>query len=217
MRDFVTAFAPIWGSSSSEGVELIPLWDALIETSYLIVGDAHCESTGLVTNWIVPAQSSLASAGTAGCSGSGTPPAEFGSEASRYAWRMALAWLWYADGRAASLLRPLVDHASAALASYGDGCLSESTCAALRLTPACLVTSIHSNWLQNAFMLGPIACSFMVPPIADTLRATQQTALDNAASLLGATTISDYYSGSWVSNPLSASQPILPAALALGP
>ena len=109
MRDFMTAFASRWGSTSDEAAALVPQWDALIETSYRIVEDSQCSSTGLVPNWFVPAQSSLSTAGTAGCSGSGTPAGEFGSEASRTAWRLALGWLWYGDPTAARVRLPQLE------------------------------------------------------------------------------------------------------------
>lgn len=34
-------------------------WDALIETSYMVLAEAQCESTGLVPNWFVPSQGDL--------------------------------------------------------------------------------------------------------------------------------------------------------------
>eukprot|EP00966_Prymnesium_polylepis_P028418 657895-Prymnesium_polylepis.1 len=198
MRDFMTAFASRWGTTSDEAAALAPQWDALIETSYRIIDDAQCTSTGLVPNWFVPAQSSLSTAGTAGCSGSGTPAGEFGSEASRTAWRLALGWLWYGDQTAARLSLLMATHAGTALANYGPLCLSASSCTALQLTPACLVSSIHADWTSNGFMLAPVASTFMVPPTDTSTQSTQQAALDTAATLLAASTITGYYSGSWV-------------------
>jgi len=187
------------GTSLTEARELAPQWEALVETSYTILEDATCDATGLQPNWWVPAQSPLPTAGTAGCSGSGTPAGEFGSEAARTGWRVAIDWLLYADPRAAVLSRSMAAHASDKLRHYGvGGCWSLSDCPALQLDVGCHVASIHGDWIHNSFMLGPVATSLTVPPASDVSRAVQQSALDAAATLLGTQAISDYYSGSWV-------------------
>ena len=90
--------------TAAEGLALKPSWDALIETSYLLVGDSQCAATGLVPNWYVPHASGRGEGATS-CSGSGTPAAEFGSEAARTGWRFAAHWLLHLDARAASLVR----------------------------------------------------------------------------------------------------------------
>merc|ERR1719482_2043804 len=97
-RDYMAHFSPLFSTAgtAAEGEALVPLWDALIETTYLIVGDSQCDATGLVPNWFIPFQSDSAGAGTTGCSGSGTPANEFGSEASRTSWRFAAHWLMHA-------------------------------------------------------------------------------------------------------------------------
>ena len=94
MRDFMLAYAAEFGHTPAEGARLAPKWDALIETSYLLLQDAQCEATGLVPNWFVPICPG-ADAGCAGCAGSGTRADEFGAEASRTAWRVALDAMWY--------------------------------------------------------------------------------------------------------------------------
>lgn len=199
MRDFMIAFSSLWGSSSSEGLTRQSRWDALIETSYMIIGEVQCNTTGLVTNWWVPSRSWLATAGSPGCSGSGTPAAEFGSEASRYAWRISLAWLWYGDARAQNLMRTLAAHAASALSNYGvNGCWNVDGCPALRLSPGCQVATVITDWVYNYFMLGPVSSSFMVPPATSTQQTIQQTALQKAAQVLSGATISDYFAGSWV-------------------
>eukprot|EP00966_Prymnesium_polylepis_P145459 3359310-Prymnesium_polylepis.1 len=86
-------FASVWGTDANEGAELEPAWNALIETSHAILNEAQCPSTGLVPNWWIPSMSSSSSAGTTGCGGSHTRPAEFGAEAARTGWRVALGWL----------------------------------------------------------------------------------------------------------------------------
>ena len=142
--------------------------------------------------------------GTTGCSGSGTPAAEFGSEASRTVWRVALDALWYKDSAAVSFNDRASVQVATKLAQYGvNGCYSPSSCEALRLDTGCLVTSIHVDWLWNAFMLGPASTALTVPLSAaysgtSTDAARQQLALDNAAGILSQQSITDYYAGSWI-------------------
>ena len=101
-------------------------------------------ATGLVPNWWVPAQSSNSNAGTAGCSGSGTPAGEFGSEAARTGWRLAIGWMLYQEPRAMELSRKMAAQIGTKLAAYGrDGCHSIAACTALELDTGCHVSSIH--------------------------------------------------------------------------
>eukprot|EP00966_Prymnesium_polylepis_P184705 4280884-Prymnesium_polylepis.1 len=222
-RNFMAKYDDVWGTGASEGDDMSAEWDALIETSFAMVGDSQCEATGLVPNWFVPTRGGAEGAGTAGCSGSGTPAAEFGSEAARTGWRLALGWLWFGDAQSAALARRMGSHAASVLSLYGLGtCYSIADCASLQLSTGCLVTSIHDDWLYNAFMLGPVVATLTVPTMAarwlqgDSGGGAQQAALDNAATLLGGMAISGYYSGSWValatltlSGDLSAAAPLL--------
>ena len=189
-RDYMKKFAATFGASSAEGTALAPQWDSLIETSHSILSDAQCEATGLVPNWYRPMNEDT------GCSGSSTPPAEFGSEASRAAWRVALDSLWWGDAAAGAFNEKMADQVTTKLVMYGtDGCWSLNGCEAMQLDTGCLVTSIHADWIYNMFRLAPMATSLAVPlPGADATRvAEQQLALDNAASLLDGQSITDYY------------------------
>ena len=135
--------------------------------------------------------------GTTGCSGSGTPADEFGSEASRTLWRVALDALWYENSAAVSFNDRASVQVATKLTRYGvSGCSSPSSCEALRLDTGCLVASIHVDWLWNAFMLGPASTALTVPlsvgyggTSADVAR--QQLALDNAAGILSQQSITD--------------------------
>jgi len=184
-RDFMVTFAPLYGSSASEGSGLASLWDSLIETSYRLLNEAQCDATGLVTNWWVPADSGSADAGTAGCSGSGTPAAEFGSEASRSAWRVAVDALWYGAADAVQFSNRIASHVEETLRTDGN------------LDIGCNVTSIHPGWKVNGFMTGPLATSLTVPAASLSVSA-QQSALDTLAAKIEAMSITDYYSGCWV-------------------
>ena len=63
-------------------------WDTLIATSYQMLDDAQCDSTGLAPNWAP--RRTVQARGHAGCNASGTPADQFGSEAARGVRRVAL-------------------------------------------------------------------------------------------------------------------------------
>lgn len=194
-KDFAYAFDHVLPTGIKE--EMSKQWESVIETSYLVIADSSCNVTGLVPNWYIPTQYTGSGAGTTGCSGSGTPADEFGAEASRTSWRVAVGWLIAGDERARALSLPLAQHVTEKLESYGNGCSSPTTCAALDLDTGCLVGSVHSEWVHNAFMFAPVSTSLAVPQVS--AQAAQQSALDTAASILQAVDVgASYYSGSWV-------------------
>ncbi|KAL3899989.1 MAG: hypothetical protein SGPRY_012543, partial [Prymnesium sp.] len=169
MRDFMSTFAPTWGTHGDEGRLLAPRWASLIHTSFHIVSDSQCRASGLIPNWFVPSQSPLPTAGTAGCSGSGTPAAQFGSEASRSAWRMGVAWLWYADERAANICQRLARHAAGALASYKLGsCDHADSCAGVQL-PLELSSPLPSVPPMPPPITHPLMPPPLMPPHTSTL------------------------------------------------
>ena len=69
-------------------------WDALLAGSYEMLDDAQCEANGLLPNWWEP-RGPQRQRGRAGCNASGTPADEFGAEAARIVWRVAVDALWW--------------------------------------------------------------------------------------------------------------------------
>ena len=173
--------------------------------------DNQCEETGLTTNWFSIEGSSstdLTEGGYISCSGSGTPADEFGSEASRGVWRVALDYMFYpeesvqVDGSYGSyeyskrvveevipkMMQLNLDESSA------DYCAWSSCVDDLTIDSDCFVGSIHSGWVDNMFMFGPVASSLIVPSSSDD----HQEAINNASELISSKGIDSYYSGSWV-------------------
>ena len=113
MRDFHLSY----GSRSyalpnfGDGLTLEERWNMLIETSYKFFETTQCPDTGLVPNWarVKEVDSNTLAKEPGSFSGSGTPQKEFGSEASRTIWRVALDALLYPDesASAAAFLEPL--------------------------------------------------------------------------------------------------------------
>merc|ERR1719266_1003155 len=74
-------------------------WNMLIDTSYKFLATTQCPDTGLVPTWaLVREVDSLSLAKQSGSfSGSGTPQYEFGAEASRTMWRVAIDSVLYPE------------------------------------------------------------------------------------------------------------------------
>jgi expansin (peptidoglycan-binding protein) len=171
--------------ASRNDASLTAGWNLLLTTTYQLALATQCPATGLVPNWYVPNSASPATTGTTGCSGSGTPAATFGAEASRLVWRMAADYILYGT--------PEAQHFStvAALQTISKAGPGGSWGS---LDTGCLVTSIFSDWSNNAFIYAPLFTSLLVP----TTSAGQAAALASAAAKVAAAPIQDYFAGSWV-------------------
>jgi len=179
MRDFMKEFGSQLGFA--DGADYYTKWNQVIDTTYAVLNSAQCPLTGLIPNWYVP-KSDPSLLGTTSCSGSGTPSAEYGSEASRTVWRVALDYIWTGDSRSKAFLDRLIPHVADKFSKNAD------------LSTGCLVNSIHSGWLNEAFMYGPTLTA-LVKPHASV--ANQQTLVTNACTKLSANAVTNYYSGSW--------------------
>ena len=72
-------------------------WDMLIDTTYKFYGTTQCTDSGLVPNWalVQEVDSQTLKKYPGSFSGSGTPQYEFGAEASRTLWRVAIDAILY--------------------------------------------------------------------------------------------------------------------------
>jgi hypothetical protein len=181
MRDFSSSL-----NHGTQGSSYVTGWNTLISTTYDILNGAQCSSTGLTPNWYVPNRNTPSLLGSTSCSGSGTPSAQFGAEASRGIWRIALDNIWFTESafQSGQYLDRVSNHL---LRKFVNGNFGS-------LDTGCLVTSIFSNWLNEAFIYGPTFTSL----VKSTGVVTQQTALNRAGTIIGGASISSYYAGSWV-------------------
>lgn len=201
-RNFMVYYSAEVTGSSNEGQIYQAQWNNLIDTIYLVLEGNQCEATGLTTNWFVPSEGNPSSGGSLTCSGSGTPAPEFGSEASRGVWRVALDYFWYDDevpqGYGSLVYSNRVgEHVTSKLQNANEQCASTSCNSALNLDTGCFVTSVFPRWLDEAFIYGPVFSALMVPS-KSLAEAEQLYALDVAANKLNRATIDTYYSGSWI-------------------
>jgi hypothetical protein len=79
------------------GQTLTEAWNMLIDTSYEFLKTTQCSETGLVPNWalVKEVDSNTLAKQQGSFSGSGTPQYEFGAEASRTMWRVAIDAILY--------------------------------------------------------------------------------------------------------------------------
>ena len=180
---------------SSDGQLFHDMWNDVIEETYIMLKENQCETTGLYTNWWVPSRCPYCgNGGTAGCGGSGTSSAEYGSEAGRTVWRVMLDALWYDSPDAIMMNDRVVEEMNAKVPTQGN----------LGTPSSCAVQSIHPDWYGLMFMFGPSVSSLVYPHSNLTNASAQQNAIDiagdhlqshyiNTAVPLNAT----YYRDSW--------------------
>ena len=190
-RDYMASHDEKYGGSSTEGDRFSGNWETLIATSYKILAATQCPSTGLVPNWAQIFEDGRRLRAQTGFSGSGTPGAEFGAEASRTIWRVVVDFLLYP-----SEARPAADFLSPVAKHLGKKENSGRWASSLDVDGACLVETIHPGWQVNMFIAAPTFASLVCP--AELEGGRQQELLDSAGRLLASKRIRDYYSGSWV-------------------
>jgi len=191
-RNYMKSHDTKYGSSADEGENWEAEWNKVIATTYKVLEATQCPSTGLVPNWAKVYEEGQSLRAETGFSGSGTPGAEYGSEASRTVWRVTLDYLLFPSeaGDAAAFLDPLATHLEGK-ETNGNWATT------LDVDGSCLVDSIHSSWSWNMFMAGP-TFSCLVCPANSVQEDRQQELIDAAGSRVASKAIEDYYSGSWI-------------------
>jgi len=198
MRDFHISYdgsrnyaMPTFG----DNLDLKNKWDMLIDTTYKFYATTQCTDTGVVPNWAlvkeVDSQSLDKLSGS--FSGSGTPQYEFGAEASRTMWRVALDAVFYpeeASESSAGFLNPIHQ-------KLNDGFDGLSDWADSTLQTCSYVTSIFGSWRYNGFMFGPVYSTLVVQ--ATSMTTSEQQKRLNAACLRVANipNSASYYAKSW--------------------
>lgn len=206
MRDFQESFEGRKYTLPSIGDNLswTEKWNMLIDTSYKFLDTTQCPDTGLVPNWaLVKEKNTMELEKYPGSfSGSGTPQYEFGAEASRTMWRIAVDALMYPDESeyAEQFLAPLhskmVQHfdpnPSDNVSYFGDGTLKECS-------P--IVSNVFGSWWLNGFIFGPVLSTLGTKITDNALESksfSQQTMIDVACKKVNdIASDTSYYARSW--------------------
>eukprot|EP01123_Difflugia_compressa_P015386 TRINITY_DN85_c0_g1_i2.p1 TRINITY_DN85_c0_g1~~TRINITY_DN85_c0_g1_i2.p1 ORF type:complete len:610 (-),score=140.18 TRINITY_DN85_c0_g1_i2:212-2041(-) len=185
--NYIARYATTFGDNAATVTQYTNNYNNLIATSYAVILADQCDTSGLTTNWYKPNSVNPALVGDTSCSGSGTPSGEYGAEAARGVWRVALDYVWYGDTtNTANYLDPIIKHVASTYSGGSFGSLS--TCG--------LVTAVFSQWTapSNAFIFGP-TLSALLKPLSTV--SGQQAILDSAGKLVAGTNINAYYAGAW--------------------
>jgi len=198
MRDFHISYdgsrnyvMPTFG----DNISLENKWNMLIDTTYKFYGTTQCTDTGVVPNWAlvreVDSQNLAKQSGS--FSGSGTPQYEFGAEASRTMWRVALDAILYPDEASVAsggFLNPIHQKLNEGFDGISDW--ADST-----LQTCSYVTSIFNSWRYNGFIFGPVYSTLVVK--ATTMTESEQQKLVNAACdrVGNIPNSASYYAKSW--------------------
>jgi hypothetical protein len=191
-------------------------WDALVDGTLHVLNESVCES-GLVPNWWVPSDAASLtrvekeaalklhgdawSPGSTTCTFSNTNASEFGAEATRTAWRIALDVLWYGDDTSRTLAGRIANRFTDEWKSAtGSG-------PAVVDTSGCSANHIFHHWETEMFMVAPIATALGASLHGLTLSERNTTALQERMVVLDAMETEmrnfeirdrrDYYPGSW--------------------
>eukprot|EP00438_Fugacium_kawagutii_P017207 Skav235567 [mRNA] locus=scaffold612:6501:9648:+ [translate_table: standard] len=191
---FQEEYADKYGALNSTALSNDHLdWQKVIDTTYQVFEAVECHTNGLITNWARVYEEGDHLFADAYFTGSGTPGTQYGAEAARTSWRVALDYLLF-PGDAAALAKAYLDPLVAMLYTKEQHC---EWSLALRVDNRCLVTSVHGNWSKNMFMAGGTFSS-LVCPNDSVQRLRQQELINAGGALIASGGMEDYYSGSWV-------------------
>lgn len=170
-------------------------WTKLIDTSHEVLRAVQCSDDGaLVPNWATIGVSGgkiIHSGG--GFSGSGTPQYEYGAEAARTTFRVAMDAAFYPEK--SSEWSPYLSQYNYRMdQSFNNGSFSSNT------FPSCKTPGTNQNinmfggWQSNAFIYGPTYSTLIAA--SDTSNA--EAMIDAAGKILGDSPLpTSYYPRSW--------------------
>lgn len=195
MKDYQKSFS----NSDRDGYSGIPEeeWNKLIATSHEVLRAVQCSNGGaLVPNWATIGEDSsgniIHSGG--GFSGSGTPQYEYGAEAARTTFRVALDAAFYPEmsGDWSPYLSNFYGRMDG---NFQNGSFSSATFPSCRGPNTGQNINMFGDWQSNAFIYGPTYSS-LIAASSDITNANAM--VDVAGEILGATPLpSSYYPRSW--------------------
>jgi len=199
MRDYQLSF-PDEDRDGSYEVDDAEEWDKLIATSYKVLLATQCSGDGaLVPNWATVGTDSNGNIVNSGgsFSGSGTPQFEYGSEAARTTWRVALDAVLYPE--MSSDWSPYLSPFQVRLDADFDPNQNGGTAWSSNAFPSCRAPQTNQDidmfpsWLWNSFIYGPTLSALVAsPPSIPNAQAMMDAAGEKSTDLPGG-----YYARSW--------------------
>jgi len=169
-------------------------WKKLIDTSHEVMRAVQCSNDGaLVPNW-APVKVSGGKIVHTGSdfSGSGTPQYEYGAEAARTTFRVALDAAFYPDK--SSEWSPYLSSYNYRLdAGFSNGSFSSNTFPSCKGPNTNRDMHMFGGWQSNAFIFGPTYSTL----IAASSEANAEAMIDAAGKILGQNLPGSYYPRSW--------------------
>jgi len=169
-------------------------WTKLIDTSYAVLDAVQCSNNGaLVPNWAtvkVKNGKIVHSGGT--FSSSGTQQYEYGAEAARTTFRVALDAVFYPEN--SSEWSPYLNEFNYRMdQSFNNGSFSASTFSSCRGPDTYSDIYMFGSWQNNAFIYGPTYTA-----LVGASPGTSEAMIDAAGKILGDRALpNDYYPRSW--------------------
>lgn len=195
MRDYQKSFP----SNERNGYSAITEgeWNKLVDTSHEVLRAVQCSGDGaLVPNWAtigVDGSGNIIHTGS-GFSGSGTPQYEYGAEAARTTFRVALDAAFYPE--MSSEWSPYLSRYNSRLNdNFQNGSFSSSTFPSCRGPNTNQDINMFGGWQSNAFIYGPTYTTLIA---ASGDIANADAMIDTAGKILGGSPLpGSYYPRSW--------------------
>jgi len=169
-------------------------WKKLIDTSYAVLEAVQCANDGaIVPNWATIGVQNGKIVHTGGSfSGSGTPQWEYGAEAARTTFRVALDAVFYPEK--STEWSPYLSEFNHRLEQgYNNGSFSSNSFSRCKAPGTNSDNYMFGDWQNNAFIYGPTYTSLVgaSPGVGEAM-------IDTAGSILGDRALpGSYYPRSW--------------------
>jgi len=193
MKDYQASF-PDSDRDGYSGVDPSE-WQKLIDTSYEVLGAVQCENEGaLVPNWATVDVSGGDIIHTQGSfSGSGTPQYEYGAEAARTTFRVALDAAFYPER--SDEWSPYISAYNYRMdQGFGGSSISGNSFSPCKSPGTSQNINMFGDWQNNAFIYGPTYTSLIA---ASPDVANREAMIEAAGEELGRDLPGSYYPRSW--------------------
>jgi len=171
-------------------------WQKLIDTSHEVLRAVQCSNDGaLVPNWAtIGVQNGQIVHTGGGFSGSGTPQYQYGAEAARTTFRVALDAAFYPE-KSSEWSPYLSPYNWRMNSSFQSGAIASNTFPSCKTPNTSQNINMFGDWQNNAFIYGPTYSTLIAASPSNVGNADAM--IDAAGSKLAQSLPSSYYPRSW--------------------